>query len=95
MRGCDGPSATPCMQVRVGPKTAKNDLQMKLRQARGFIDKGYRVKAAVPHRHWQRAEAAEMLARVRELAGQFAAVKEPAANERLARNTLAVYLTPL
>ena len=56
---------------------------------------GYRVKAAVPHRHWQRAEAAAMLARVRELAGQFAAVKEPAANERLARNTVAVYLAPL
>ena len=30
----------PChAQVRVGPKTAENDLQMKLRQARGFIDK--------------------------------------------------------
>lgn len=53
------------------------------------------MKAAVPHRAWQRAEAAEMLGRVRQLAAQFAAVREPAANERLTRNTLAVYLAPL
>jgi hypothetical protein len=38
--------------------------------------------------------AQEMLARLREVAAEFAAVAEPHATERLPRNTVAIYLSP-
>ena len=125
----------------MGPKTAAADLAVKLRQARGFIEKGHRVKASVPFRAPERGAAQvgerlfwpvathawllrgqmsrcwatswvnccvacpvlslmgwshvqEMLARLREVAAEFAAVAEPQASERLPRNTVAIYLSP-
>lgn len=80
--------------MRVGPKTAAADLAVKLKQARSFIEKGYRVKAAVPFRMSERAAAHDMLQRLRDLAAEFAAVADPQVNERLARNTVAIYLSP-
>ena len=91
-------SSFMCMvlpQVRVGPKTAAADLAVKVKQARGFIEKGYRVKAAVPFRMSERAAAHDMLQRLRALGAEFAAVADPQVNERLARNTVAIYLSPL
>ena len=51
--------------MRCGPKTAAADLAVKLKQARSFIEKGYRVKAAVPFRMSERAAAHDMLHRLR------------------------------
>ncbi len=82
------------VQVRIGPTVAEHDLQVKLKQARGFVEKNYRVKLFVPYRMQQRQDAFVMLGRLRELGSEFAAVANPAENERLARNTFAIFLSP-
>lgn len=83
-----------CVQVRIGPMVAEHDLEVKMKQARGFVEKNYRVKLFVPYRMPQKQEAFAMLNRLRELGREFAAVSNPAANERLARNTYAIFLSP-
>ena len=82
------------VQVRIGPTVAEHDLQVKLKQARAFVEKKYRVKLFVPYRMQQRQDAFNMMGRLRELGGEFAAVANPAVNERLARNTYAIFLSP-
>lgn len=82
------------MQVRIGPTVAEHDLQVKLKQARGFLEKNYRVKLFVPYKMQQRQEAFAMLSRLRELGAKFATVSNPAANEPIARNTYAIFLSP-
>lgn len=82
------------VQVRVGPATAEHDLQMKLKQARGFLDKNYRVKVSVSFKNPEQQKASEMLGRLRSLCADFASVRNPAANEKLARNTYALFLSP-
>ena len=42
------------LQVRVGALIAQGDLERLLEQARGFVDKGFRVKLVVRFGHWQR-----------------------------------------
>ncbi|CAL8470874.1 g10416 [Coccomyxa elongata] len=81
-------------EVRIGPMVAEHDLEVKMKQARGFVEKKYRVKLFVPYRMPQKQEAFAMLNRLRELGREFAAVSNPAANERLARNTYAIFLSP-
>ncbi|EIE20352.1 hypothetical protein COCSUDRAFT_83552 [Coccomyxa subellipsoidea C-169] len=81
-------------EVRIGPTVAEHDLQVKLKQARGFVEKNHRVKLFVPYRMQQRQDAFVMLGRLRELGSEFAAVANPAENERLARNTFAIFLSP-
>ena len=82
------------MQVRVGPATAENDLMVKLKHARGFVEKNYRVKMFVPFRNQQRQAAFAMLDVLRAKGADFAAVAEPTVNERVARNTFAIFLSP-
>ncbi|BDA45531.1 probable translation initiation factor IF-3 at C-terminar half [Coccomyxa sp. Obi] len=81
-------------EVRIGPMVAEHDLEVKMKQARGFVEKNYRVKLFVPYRMPQKQEAFAMLSRLRELGREFAVVTNPAANERLARNTYAIFLSP-
>jgi translation initiation factor IF-3 len=80
--------------VRVGPTTAQHDLQLKLKQARGFLEKDYRVKISVSFKRLEQQQASDMLARLRSLCAEFASLRDPAANEKLPRNTYAFFLAP-
>ena len=50
-----------CGQVRLGALIAQGDLERLLGQARGFVDKGFRVKLVVRFGHWQRANGEQRL----------------------------------
>ncbi len=48
-------------QLRMSPSIAENDLNNKLRMARGFIGKGHRVRFTMQVRWWHCARPAQSL----------------------------------
>ena len=65
------------MQLRIGALTADRDLEMKLTQARGFLEKGFRVKLVVRFGHWQRANGEARLRSVTEEVKKWSHVTAP------------------
>ena len=84
----------PLRQVRVGADTQAHDLDMKLRTAQGFIERNMRVKLVVRFKRWRAADGAQRLRDLADRVGAWASVTAPQANEKLTRNTVAVYLAP-
>ena len=65
------------VQVRIGALTAEHDLGLKLKQARGFLDKGFRVKLVVRFGHWQRTNGEARLRSVTAECKQWSHVTAP------------------
>lgn len=81
-------------EVRIGADTADHDLAVKLRQAQGFVEKNFRVKLVVRFGRWRQTEGGQRMRDLVERVGAWAAVTAPQTNEKMPRNTIAVYLTP-
>ena len=81
-------------QVRIGANTAEHDLELKLKAARAFVEKGYRVKLTVLHKRMQSEAGQVKLQDVATRAARFAQVLQPQLRERMQPNTHAVYLAP-
>lgn len=81
-------------QVRVGADTEAHDLDVKLKAVRGFVDKNFRVKLVVRFKRWRSSDGAQRLKDLVNKVAEWSTVTAPQANEKLLRNTVAVYLTP-
>ena len=66
-----------CLQLRIGALTAEHDMGLKLKQARSFLEKGFRVKLVVRFGHWQRANGEARLRSTVEECKQWAHVTAP------------------
>lgn len=82
--------------MHFGANTAEHDLQVKLKKAKEFLDKGHKVKCTVKFKHMRDAEEArKALPGLQERMAQFAEVALPPPTERIIRGAFSFYLTPL
>lgn len=85
-------------EVQFGAHTAEHDMQVKLRKAKEFLEKGHRVKCILktkPVRGQSQKDGLKMLPLLKERMTDFAEVSAPPATEKQAPNALSFYLAPL
>ena len=83
------------MQMHFGVNTAEHDLQVKLKKAREFVDKGHKVKCSVKFKYTKYAQDAQnALPALQERMAEFAEVVLPAPTERQIRGSFSFYLSP-
>lgn len=86
------------LQVHFGAHTAEHDLQVKVKKAKEFLQKGHRVKCTLKHkpvRGQGQKEALNALPLLKERMAVFAEVSAPPVTEKQTPNTLSFYLAPL
>lgn len=84
-------------QVQFGAHTAEHDMQVKLRKAKEFVQKGHRVKCILktkPVRGQSQKDGLNMLPSLKERMSDFAEISAPPATEKQAPNALSFYLAP-
>lgn len=85
-------------EVHFGAHTAEHDLQVKVKKAKEFLQKGHRVKCTLKHkpvRGQGQKEALNALPLLKERMAIFAEVSAPPVTEKQTPNTLSFYLAPL
>lgn len=85
-------------QVQFGAHTAEHDMQVKLRKAKEFVQKGHRVKCILKTkavRGQSQKDGFKMLPILKERMSDFAEVSAPPSTEKQTPNALSFYLAPL
>lgn len=85
-------------EVHFGAHTAEHDMQVKVKKAREFLQKGHRVKCTLRHkpvRGQGQRDALKALPALQERMAEFAEVSPPPATEKQSANMLSFYLAPL
>ena len=86
------------MQVHFGAHTAEHDMQVKVKKAKEFLEKGHKVKCTLKHkpvRGQGQKDALKALPVLKERMAEFAEVSAPPPAERQTPNSLSFYLAPL
>ncbi|KAL0039147.1 hypothetical protein WJX77_009320 [Trebouxia sp. C0004] len=85
-------------EVHFGAHTAEHDMQVKLKKAKEFLEKGHKVKCTLKHkpvRGQGQKDALKALPVLKERMAEFAEVSAPPPMERQTPNSLSFYLAPL
>ena len=83
------------MQMHFGVNTAEHDLQVKLKKAREFVDKGHKVKCSIKFKYTRDAQDAQQaLPALQERMAEFAEVVLPPPTERQIRGSFSFYISP-
>ncbi|KAA6428796.1 hypothetical protein WJX79_002777 [Trebouxia sp. C0005] len=85
-------------EVHFGAHTAEHDMQVKLKKAKEFLEKGHKVKCTLKHkpvRGQGQKDALKALPILKERMAEFAEVSAPPPMERQTPNSLSFYLAPL
>ena len=84
--------------MQFGANVAEHDMQVKLKKAKEFVEKGHRVKCTVktkPIRGQGKMDGVRMLPGLKERMSDFADVSAPPATEKQTPNALSFYLAPM
>lgn len=85
-------------EVHFGAHTAEHDMQVKVKKAKEFLEKGHKVKCTLKHkpvRGQGQKDALKALPVLKERMAEFAEVSAPPPMERQTPNSLSFYLAPL
>ncbi|KAK9807270.1 hypothetical protein WJX73_006096 [Symbiochloris irregularis] len=81
-------------EIRLSADTQEHDMAFKLRQAQDLVEKNFRVKLEVKFTRWRSTDGTAKLRELVDRCSEWSTVTAPQVNEKLRRNTTAVYLTP-